>query len=216
MRGTPSWAKLLLYRRAGAPFWALVHVCPLSPAMPAGHKFAVKFSGDGGGGGSSRHLQADSRQQEQQPQQQQGTEGAAGGSSSAREDTDTATAGAGRISEVASGGDDSTADGDAGVSSSSNISISDNAGGAPAAAAATGGGVGGFLQLLVFADITSSRLKRLGKYVVGKVVGQGASGIVRMGKNPATGEGASSTLGIDLACWRLHGGVGKLCDQSRA
>ena len=43
-------------------------------------------------------------------------------------------------------------------------------------------------MLLVLADVTSQKLRRLGKYVVGKVVGQGASGVVRMGKNPATDE----------------------------
>lgn len=118
--GGGGWAKLLLYRRDGSPFWALAYACPLSPVLqPAKQQQA---GGSGGGGGTAP--------------------------SSSR--------------ETSSGG-----------------------GGT---AAADGGGGGGQV-LVLLADVTSARLRRLGKYVMGKVVGQGASGVVRMGKNPATGEG---------------------------
>lgn len=102
LSGTGGWAKLLLYRRDGAPLWALVHVCPLqAAAAPAlAHATQRPAAADGGGG--------------------------------------------------------------------------------------VGGGCGG-LQLLLVADVTSTRLRKLGKYVVGKVLGQGASGVVRVGKNPQTG-----------------------------
>jgi hypothetical protein len=118
---TAAWAKLLLYRNNGTPFWALIYTCPLWPApvVPTASQ-ALKGAGE-----------AKQEQQQQQQQQQQ----------------------------QAGGSRDSGSSGGAGQ-----------------------------LQLLVIADVTSQRLKRLGKYVVGKVLGQGASGVVRMGKNPATGE----------------------------
>jgi hypothetical protein len=43
------------------------------------------------------------------------------------------------------------------------------------------------LVLVLVMDITATRLKRIGKYMLGKVVGQGASGMVRMGRNTSTG-----------------------------
>eukprot|EP00877_Chromochloris_zofingiensis_P009791 jgi/Chrzof1/5065/Cz15g10150.t1 len=44
------------------------------------------------------------------------------------------------------------------------------------------------LQLLLIIDVTTTRLKRIGKYVLGRVLGQGASGVVRMGRNTTTDE----------------------------
>jgi hypothetical protein len=73
-----------------------------------------------------------------------------------------------------------------------------SSGSAAAAAAAAGGGGGGqgaggsglkAPQVLVLVlDVTQQRPKRLGKYLMGKVLGQGASGLVRMGKNTTNGE----------------------------
>lgn len=44
------------------------------------------------------------------------------------------------------------------------------------------------LAACLLADITNARLKRVGKYVLGKVLGAGASGVVRKGKNAQTDE----------------------------
>ena len=127
LSGAGGWAKLLLYKRDGSPFWALVHVCPLQPP-PLGLGSAA------------------AAQQQQQPAQQQPAE------------------------------------------------TSENSG--------AGGASCSSLHLLLVADVTSSRLKRLGKYVVGKVLGQGASGIVRVGKNPATGAAMARRVapGCALPC----------------
>lgn len=42
--------------------------------------------------------------------------------------------------------------------------------------------------LCLVVDITTARLKRVGKYILGKVIGQGAFGLVRIGKNLQTDE----------------------------
>jgi hypothetical protein len=129
---SPGWTKLLLYRRDGTPFWALVYACPLwpcplpRPAADGKQPAAGGSSGSGSGGASSNAAAA------------------------------------------AGGGGGTPSD--------------------PGGGAAGGVGAGGNLQLLLLMDVTSQRLRRLGKYMVGKVVGQGASGVVRMGKNPTTGE----------------------------
>jgi hypothetical protein len=128
-----AWAKLLLYRRDGAPFWALVHACPLWPA-PAAADAAAQQKGQGDG----------KQQPPPQPPQQAGV----------------------------------VRDGSSGASSSGG-----------------GGGATSGLQLLLLADVTSQRLKRLGKYVMGRVLGQGASGVVRVGKNPSTGGAGRNGVG---------------------
>jgi len=130
LSGAAAWVKLLLYRRNGAAFWALVYTCPATQ-QPVVRPAAGSKPPDGG---------------RQQP----------GGTS--REVTGAAAAGDGARGSMDGPGSGS------------------------------GGGCGGSLQLLFVIDITSQRLKRLGKYVVGKVVGQGASGVVRLGKNPVTDE----------------------------
>eukprot|EP00878_Enallax_costatus_P023670 GHUV01025198.1.p1 GENE.GHUV01025198.1~~GHUV01025198.1.p1 ORF type:complete len:812 (+),score=246.94 GHUV01025198.1:450-2885(+) len=43
-------------------------------------------------------------------------------------------------------------------------------------------------HLVLLVNITAKRPHRVGKYYMGRVLGQGASGIVRLGKNTATGE----------------------------
>ena len=48
--------------------------------------------------------------------------------------------------------------------------------------------------LCLVVDITAARLKRVGKYVLGKVIGQGAFGLVRIGKNLQTGEWADGGI----------------------
>lgn len=42
-------------------------------------------------------------------------------------------------------------------------------------------------HVVLVVNITSSRQRRVGKYLLGKVLGQGASGLVRVGKNTVTG-----------------------------
>ena len=64
-------------------------------------------------------------------------------------------------------------------------------------------------HLCVIADITTSRFKKIGKYILGKVVGSGASGIVRKGKNVVSGE---EGLGCRARAWcrvRRGWGVGQ-------
>ncbi|KAF6252274.1 AMP-activated protein kinase [Scenedesmus sp. NREL 46B-D3] len=43
-------------------------------------------------------------------------------------------------------------------------------------------------QLLLLVDITCSQARRVGKYTLGRVLGAGASGVVRLGKTTATDE----------------------------
>jgi hypothetical protein len=56
-------------------------------------------------------------------------------------------------------------------------------------------------------DVTSTRPKRVGKYLLGKILGQGASGVVRVGKNTATGE-AISWGRAPVGWWQGAGGGG--------
>ncbi|KAF8065890.1 OSK3 [Scenedesmus sp. PABB004] len=103
--GRHAATKALLYRRDGAPFWALAASCPLAGAA------AAAAAGAEAAGGAA-----------QQP---------------------------------ASGG------------------------GPPAAPAR---------RLLLLLPVTSTRPRRVGKYVLGRVLGSGASGVVRLGRNTATDE----------------------------
>lgn len=76
--------------------------------------------------------------------------------------------------------------------------------------------------LCLIVDITTSRLKRVGKYVLGRVIGTGAFGLVRIGRNqqtgvcvrlsyPATGEGGEGGAmcvvvdGVCCACMCKQG-----------
>ncbi|KAI8475532.1 MAG: hypothetical protein J3K34DRAFT_517347 [Monoraphidium minutum] len=149
LSGTAGWAKLLLYRRDGAPFWALVHACPFSRPRPPAAAGAPRA--------------ADVRRQSE------------GGKEDGGEDDGMAPA-----SSAAQAAAAPPQAGDAASARSSSDAGSSGGGG--------GGGSGGALRLLIVCDVTGSRLKRLGKYVVGRVIGQGASGVVRMGRNPATDE----------------------------
>lgn len=44
-------------------------------------------------------------------------------------------------------------------------------------------------QLCLLVDVTASKLKRVGRYNLGRVVGRGAFGVVRLGQNTQTGAG---------------------------
>ena len=79
--------------------------------------------------------------------------------------------------------------------------------GGGAGAGGEGGGAGSSAVkycLCCVVDITAQRLRRIvgGKYVLGKVIGQGAFGLVRIGKNVSTGEGG-------LGRWRVGGSGGR-------
>lgn len=102
LAGRPAVAKLLLYRKDGSPFWALVASCPL----------LVQQSG-----GLTGADTAQPQQQQQQEQQQQ--------------------------------------------------------------------------HLMVVINTTAARLPKIGKYVPGRILGQGASGVVRIGRNTSTGESSN-------------------------
>jgi len=43
-------------------------------------------------------------------------------------------------------------------------------------------------HVVLVVDITTTRPRRLGKYLLGQVLGQGASGVVRVGRNTQTGD----------------------------
>ena len=47
---------------------------------------------------------------------------------------------------------------------------------------------GARLALLLLRDVTARHLRRLGRFTVGPVIGRGASGVVRVGRDEATGE----------------------------
>ena len=46
-------------------------------------------------------------------------------------------------------------------------------------------------HLCLLVDVTASKLKRVGRYNLGRVVGRGAFGVVRLGQNTQTGLHAS-------------------------
>jgi PAS domain S-box-containing protein len=105
---------MLLYKKDGSPFWALVASTPL-------------FTGqDLAGGAEQQTLQLEQERQQQQQQQQQ-----------EQDQTWHCIA-------------------------------------AP--------------HLLLVVDINAMRPRRIGKYILGKVLGQGASGMVRLGRHTGTGE----------------------------
>lgn len=56
----------------------------------------------------------------------------------------------------------------------------------PAAAA---GPAPALTQLCLLVDVTASKLKRVGRYNLGRVVGRGSFGVVRLGQNTQTGAG---------------------------
>ena len=45
-------------------------------------------------------------------------------------------------------------------------------------------------NLCLLVDVTASKLKRVGRYNLGRVVGRGAFGVVRLGQNTQTGVAA--------------------------
>jgi hypothetical protein len=69
-------------------------------------------------------------------------------------------------------------------------------------------------QLLLLMDITSSTAKRLGKYTLGRVLGAGASGLVRIGKNTATGVLLAALETCVWVCQFRHAWQDKLKPQT--
>lgn len=110
LAGRPAVAKLLLYRKDGSPFWAMVASCPV------GSQAAAASSADS--------AQPPPQQQQQQLQQ----------------------------------------------------------------------------HLMIVINTTASRPRKIGKYLLGRVLGQGASGVVRIGKNTATGEARAIMHDCHMSC----------------
>jgi hypothetical protein len=54
---------------------------------------------------------------------------------------------------------------------------------------------GASTQLLLLMDVTSSTAKRVGRYTLGRVLGAGAIGVVRIGRNTATGAPGRTVVG---------------------
>lgn len=52
-------------------------------------------------------------------------------------------------------------------------------------------------NLCLLVDVTASKLKRVGRYNLGRVVGRGAFGVVRLGQNTQTGVAAVAMV-LDL------------------
>ena len=49
------------------------------------------------------------------------------------------------------------------------------------------------MHLCLLVDVTASKLKRVGRYTLGRVVGRGAFGVVRLGQNTQTGAALASS-----------------------
>lgn len=64
-------------------------------------------------------------------------------------------------------------------------------------------------NLCLLVDVTASKLKRVGRYNLGRVVGRGAFGVVRLGQNTQTGVIAivhdvlAHNLSLGSCCQRL-------------
>lgn len=58
-------------------------------------------------------------------------------------------------------------------------------------------------QLCLLVDVTASKLRRVGRYNLGRVVGRGAFGVVRLGQNTQTGIFANGSCQIAVHDDRL-------------
>ncbi len=163
----PAAVRLLCYRRDGTPFWALVVNCPLT----------------------SKAQQAPPQQQ-QAPPQQGATRSAPGGpgtASPARGHAASTSMSRGTRS-VGSGSQSSAQPhGAQGQGQGQGAHGAQGQGQGQGAQGGQGQGVARRYCLCVVVDVTASRLKRVGKYVLGKVIGAGAFGLVRVGKSTVTG-----------------------------
>nr|BCL66134.1 AMP-activated protein kinase [Volvox africanus] len=193
---TPVAVKMLCYKRDGTPFWALVLSCPMSSSVhangaPGGAPAGSQASGPGGptqaAGLTSRA--ASTKPTSGRPNQPvQGVRPGGLG------------LGLGLFGAMAPGG------GAVGGLLSA-LATGSAHGATTAAAVVPGNGSPGSLVvkycLCCIIDITGQRLKKLagGKYVLGKVIGAGAFGLVRIGKNIATEE-LVAVKGVDATRFR--------------
>ena len=56
-------------------------------------------------------------------------------------------------------------------------------------------------HLCLLMDITARKPRRIGKYIMGKQLGKGAFGTVRLGKDPATGQTCSNDVSVIGLVW---------------
>nr|ADI46954.1 AMPKR1m [Volvox carteri f. nagariensis] len=198
---TSQWAhssvavKMLCYKRDGTPFWALVLSCPLSSSV---HANCAQTAGPGGTQASVSGVQA-------QPPGL-ATRSAAAKPTSDRNNQPQAVRpgglglGLGLFGGITPGGGP--------VGGLLNALATGGVHSATMTAAADPGYVApGTLMvkycLCCIIDITAQRLKKLagGKYVLGKVIGAGAFGLVRIGKNTITEE-LVAVKGVDATRFR--------------
>ncbi|GFR43165.1 hypothetical protein Agub_g4214 [Astrephomene gubernaculifera] len=171
---TPTAVKLLCYKRDGTPFWAYVLSCPLVTNGPAGG--AAAGGGFGQGSSASRMSMGPMGPTTSGRQAQGGNGGRACG---------LGLGFGGLIGAAAAAG------GGSGSLSSSTVGLPQS--GLASAASGSLGSVGlpsVKYCLCCVVDITAQRLKKVvgGKYVLGKTIGAGAFGLVRIGKNIMTDE----------------------------
>ena len=74
-------------------------------------------------------------------------------------------------------------------------------------------------QLCLLVDVTASKLKRVGRYTLGRVVGRGAFGVVRLGQNTQTGRPAHTllpvaALPVQVLCNLRYRAAHVLCDMT--
>eukprot|EP00898_Chlorokybus_atmophyticus_P008981 jgi/Chlat1/9084/Chrsp96S08369 len=67
-------------------------------------------------------------------------------------------------------------------------------------------------HLCMYADVTSTRQKRVGKYLLGRVVGKGASGTVHVGRNTHTNETVAIKV-IDASRFRNVSEIDQINDE---
>ncbi|KAK9815615.1 hypothetical protein WJX72_006892 [[Myrmecia] bisecta] len=67
-------------------------------------------------------------------------------------------------------------------------------------------------HLCILVDVTSNKQKRIGRYAMGKVIGKGAFGIVRLGQNTATGEKVAIKT-IDASSFRSIAQIEQVQDE---
>eukprot|EP00899_Mesostigma_viride_P000607 jgi/Mesvir1/10547/Mv21778-RA.2 len=69
-------------------------------------------------------------------------------------------------------------------------------------------------HLCLYVDITCARQKRVGKYILGRVVGRGASGTVYVAKSSSSGE-TVAIKSVDTAAFRSVGEIDQINDEIR-
>ena len=74
---------------------------------------------------------------------------------------------------------------------------------AESSAAAASPAAPALTQLCLLVDVTASKLKRVGRYNLGRVVGRGAFGVVRLGQNTQTGADSNGSCHIAIHNDRL-------------